>query len=59
MLCSGNGEVDGEVYAIPPGLWPALDAWEDCPEVYARVRQQLNDGRWVWVYRQPSHGQRN
>ena len=55
MLCSGNGEVDGEVYVIPPGLWPALDAWENCPEVYARVRQQLNDGRWVWVYRQQSH----
>ena len=42
--------VEGEVYAIPPDLWPGLDRWEDAPSVYRRCRVQLRDGRMVWLY---------
>lgn len=53
MLCPGVGQVSGEVYQVEAERWPALDAWEEAPEVYARVHRQLDDGRWVWVYQRP------
>jgi len=53
MLGPGVGQVSGEVYQVEAERWPALDAWEEAPEVYARVRRQLDDGRWVWVYQRP------
>jgi gamma-glutamylcyclotransferase (GGCT)/AIG2-like uncharacterized protein YtfP len=53
MLRAGNGRVCGEVYAIPAQLWPALDAWEEVPDVYQRRRHDLLDGRRVWVYEAP------
>ena len=45
-----NALVQGEVYAIAPDLWPALDRWEEVPSVYQRCRVQLRDGRMVWLY---------
>ena len=50
MLQSGSAQVRGEVYRVPDGLWPALDAWEEVPRVYCRRRRELIDGRDVWVY---------
>ena len=54
MLQAGSHTVKGEVYAVPPSCWPALDEWEEAPEVYERNSRLLNDGREVWVYQRPS-----
>ena len=45
-----NAVVEGEVYAIPPDLWPGLDRWEEAPSVYRRCKVQLRDGRMAWLY---------
>ena len=50
MLQRGNGAVKGEVYWVPEPCWPALDDWEEVPEVYQRTSVTLRDGRNVWVY---------
>ena len=36
MLQRGNGGISGEVYWVPEPCWPALDDWEEVPEVYQR-----------------------
>ena len=54
MLQAGSQTVKGEVYAVPPSCWSALDEWEEAPEVYERNSRLLNDGRKVWVYQRPS-----
>jgi gamma-glutamylcyclotransferase (GGCT)/AIG2-like uncharacterized protein YtfP len=38
------------VYWVPEPCWPALDDWEDVPEVYQRTSATLRDGRSVWLY---------
>ena len=53
MLQPGSGQVIGEVYRIPSGLWPAIDAWEEAPRIYRRRSRTLRDGRSVWVYERP------
>ena len=53
MLQAGVGDVNGEVYRLDPSQWPALDAWEEAPQVYERVKRRLVDGRLVWVYQRP------
>ena len=53
MLQSGDQALKGEVYGVSPAHWQALDTWEEAPEVYERVRRQLQDGRLVWVYQRP------
>ena len=50
MLQQGNGSISGEVYWVPEPCWPALDDWEDVPEVYQRSSVTLRDGRSVWLY---------
>jgi len=50
MLQRGCGTVSGEVYWVPDACWPALDEWEEVPEVYQRSCVSLSDGRWVWLY---------
>ena len=50
MLQRGNGAISGEVYWVPELCWPALDDWEDVPEVYQRSSATLRDGRSVWLY---------
>jgi len=54
MLQAGSQTVKGEVYEVPPSRWPALDHWEEVPDVYARMARTLNDGRDVWVYERPN-----
>ena len=36
MLDQDNGAISGEVYWVPEPCWPALDDWEEVPEVYQR-----------------------
>ena len=50
MLQRGIGGISGEVYWVPEPCWPALDDWEDVPEVYQRSSVTLRDGRSVWLY---------
>ena len=50
MLIAGDGAISGEVYRVNAQQLAALDAYEEAPEVYARVQHQLRDGRWVNVY---------
>ena len=50
MLQRGNGAISGEVYWVPEPCWPALDDWEDVPEVYQRSSVTLRDSRTVWLY---------
>ena len=54
MLQAGVGDVNGEVYRVDPSQWPALDDWEEVPQVYERVKRPLVDGRLVWVYQRPA-----
>ena len=54
MLQAGRGDVKGEVYRVDASQWPALDAWEEAPQVYERVKHRLVDGRLVWVYQRPA-----
>ena len=50
MLQRRNGTISGEVYWVPEPCWPALDDWEEVPEVYQRSSATLRDGRGVWLY---------
>ena len=50
MLQRGISAVAGEVYWVPDACWPALDEWEEVPEVYQRSSATLRDGRGVWLY---------
>ena len=50
MLRRGNGVISGEVYWVPESCWPALDDWEEVPEVYQRSSAILRDGRSVRLY---------
>ena len=50
MLQRGNGSIAGEVYWVPEPCLPALDDWEEVPEVYQRNSVTLRDGRSVWLY---------
>ena len=50
MLQRGNGAISGEVYWVAEPCWPALDEWEEVPEVYQRSSVTLRDGRSVWLY---------
>ena len=54
MLQAGSDDVKGEVYCINSFQWQALDAWEETPQVYERVKRRLVDGRSVWVYQRPT-----
>ena len=50
MLRRGDGAILGEVYWVPEPCWPALDDWEEVPEVYQRSSVTLRDGRSAWLY---------
>ena len=50
MLQRGTGAISGEVYWVAEPCWPALDDWEEVPEVYQRSSVTLRDGRSVWLY---------
>lgn len=36
--------VAGELFEVAPTLWPAIDAYEECPQVYVRSTIQLESG---------------
>lgn len=44
MIAGGTGTVAGEVFVVPDGLWPSLDAFEEHPRVYVRSLVQLQNG---------------
>ncbi len=50
MLQRCNGSISGEVYWVPNPCWPALDDWEEVPEVYELTSVTLRDFRSVWLY---------
>ena len=56
MLIPGDDAISGEVYWVNAEHLLTLDAYEEAPEVYARVQRQLRDGRWVSVYVQSTKG---
>ena len=56
MLIPGDDAISGEVYRVNAEQLIALDAYEEAPEVYARGKRQLRDGRWVSVYLQSTKG---
>ena len=42
--------VCGEVFSVSPEQLTHLDAFEDCPRLYQRVRVQLDWGIHPWAY---------
>ena len=56
MLIPGDDAISGEVYWVNAEHLLTLDAYEEAPEVYARMQRQLRDGRWVSVYVQSTKG---
>lgn len=40
----------GELYEVPRSMLPALDAFEDCPDLYQREEITLSDGAIVFAY---------
>lgn len=56
MAIAGEGEVQGELYALPFRLLAAIDVFEGAPRLYQRHWLPLADGRQAWVYLgQPRH----
>ncbi len=55
-LVPGDRAISGELYAVPPELWPALDEFEG--EGYTRAQIDLADGARAIAYlaRAPSAG---
>jgi gamma-glutamylaminecyclotransferase len=50
LVRGGRTAVLGELYAVPPALLAALDAFEGHPDTYRRSRIHLDDGRRVDAY---------
>ena len=57
MLVAGDDAISGEVYRVNAEQLLTLDAYEEAPEVYARVERQLIDGRWVNGYMEAAQNQ--
>ena len=53
MLQQGNGAISGEVYWVPEPCWPALDDWEEVPEVYQRSSVTLRVAAEYGSMKQP------
>ena len=55
LVEGGRDAIVGELYEVDPAIFPELDAFEDVPELYARVRIDLGaDRAWVYLLR-PEH----
>jgi gamma-glutamylcyclotransferase (GGCT)/AIG2-like uncharacterized protein YtfP len=54
LVGGGAVAVHGELYAVPPALWPILDEYEGCPGLYQRVVLTLDDGRPAQTYLLPA-----
>lgn len=50
MAVAGEGEIQGELYALPSEDLAAIDAFEGAPRLYERHWRPLADGRQAWVY---------
>lgn len=50
---AGTSGVCGELYEVPEERLPALDEFEECPDLYQRHRIQLADGATVFAYLLP------
>lgn len=50
MAIAGEGQIQGELYALPSKALAAIDAFEGVPRLYERHRRPLSDGRQAWVY---------
>lgn len=52
LVEGGSDAVAGEIFEVSVAVLPALDAHEDVPELYRRVRVELGAHRpWVYVFR--------
>ncbi|MEO1234611.1 MAG: gamma-glutamylcyclotransferase family protein [Myxococcota bacterium] len=49
----GHRAIWGEVYLVDAACFPALDAYEDAPELYQRVQRPVAPFGEVWVYLAP------
>jgi gamma-glutamylaminecyclotransferase len=50
LVAEGSTAIAGELYDLPPDRLPALDAFEEHPEVYRRAPIALADGRAAVAY---------
>jgi gamma-glutamylaminecyclotransferase len=50
MVAQATGTVAGEVFAVPDGLLPKLDAFEEHPHVYVRSLVHLQNGTVCHAY---------
>ena len=50
LVEGGNQSVTGEVYEVDDAGLSALDAFEECPQLYRRVRIRLEEGSEVESY---------
>jgi gamma-glutamylaminecyclotransferase len=50
LVAGGSTAVDGELYDVPEERVPALDAFEEHPDVYRRAPIALADGRAAVAY---------
>jgi gamma-glutamylcyclotransferase (GGCT)/AIG2-like uncharacterized protein YtfP len=50
MAVAGEGQIQGELYALPSEDLAAIDAFEGTPRLYERHWRPLADGRQAWVY---------
>lgn len=55
LVEGGRTAVVGEIFAVPEGDMPALDAYEDVPALYARLPVELSDGTRVEAYLLHAH----
>jgi gamma-glutamylcyclotransferase (GGCT)/AIG2-like uncharacterized protein YtfP len=53
LVAGGRDRVAGEIYEIDAARLAALDAYEDCPAMYARRDLQLGDQRALAYVLQP------
>lgn len=50
MAIGGEGQIQGELYVVPPATLVEMDAFEGVPRLYQRHLLSLADGRQAWVY---------
>ena len=53
LIDGGTSRVEGELYALQPGLVRQLDEIEDHPEYFRRTEIALEDGQRVFAYLLP------
>lgn len=46
----GATAIAGEIYEVDDARLAALDAFEDCPDMYERLLEPLAEGGTAWLY---------